>query len=236
MIAKEQQILVLLHQAIQVAIILIIIIIIIHNLKCCLSGINNETVPHLMCSCSGIAQSLYKSRHDKMLCPVYHHVLHRYSFESNVRKPWYQQEIPKPAKENKRAKVFWGTPIYMDKAPENGVNRLDMVILDKINKNWIIFDRTVCPIGEIAEREKLKSSKYRDLREALKRLYPGYRVQQLNIVLNYLGGYNRSLIEEMGCLFDMTQTEATQLLHKSKKGVHFQNCEIIKKLYTHDTC
>ena len=41
---------------------------------------------------------------------------------------------------------------------------------------------------------------YRDLREALKRLYPGYTVQQLSIVLDYLGGYNRSLIEENGTL------------------------------------
>ena len=41
-----------------------------------------------------------------MLRPVYHHVLHKYSFESEVSKPWYQQDMPKPAKENKRAKVF----------------------------------------------------------------------------------------------------------------------------------
>ena len=161
-----------------------------HDLKCRLCGINNEIVPHLMCSCSEIAQSLYKSRHDKMLCPVYHRVLHKYSFESKVSKPWYQQEIPKPAKENKRAKVFWDIPIDVDKAPENGANGSDMVILDKINKNWIIIEGTVCLIGEIIEREKLKSSKYRDIRQTLKRLYPGYTVQQLNIVLDYLGGYN----------------------------------------------
>ena len=61
-----------------------------HDLKCRLCGINNETVPHFMCSCLEIAQSLYKSRHDKMLRPVYHHVLHKYSFENEVSKPWYQ--------------------------------------------------------------------------------------------------------------------------------------------------
>ena len=83
-----------------------------HDLKCRLCGINNETVPHLMCSCSEIVESMHKSRHDKMLHPVYHHVLHKYSFESEVSKPWYQQEIPKPAKEKKRAKVFWDIPIH----------------------------------------------------------------------------------------------------------------------------
>ena len=207
-----------------------------HDLKCRLCAINNETVPHLMCTYSEIAQSLYKSRHDEMLRPVYHHVLHKYSFESEVNKPWYQQEIPKPTKENRRAKVFWDIPIYVDKAPENGANRPDMVILDKINENWIIIEGTVCLIGEITEREKLKSSEYRDLREALKRLHPGYTVQPLSIVLDYLGGYSRTLIEEMGRLFDMTQTEATRLLLKSQKWVHCQNCEIVKKFYTHDTC
>ena len=60
----------------------------------------------------------------------------------------------------------------MDKAPENGVNRSDMVIPDKINKNWIIIEGNVCLIGEITEREKLKSSKYRDLREAIEKALP----------------------------------------------------------------
>ena len=207
-----------------------------HDLKCRLCGINNETVPHLMCSCSEIAQSLYKSRHDKMLRPVYHHVLHKYSFESEVSKPWYQQEMPKPAKENKRAKVSGTYLSTWTRLLRTERIRPDMVILDKINENWIIIEGTVCLIGEITEREKLKTSKYRDLREALKRLYPGYTVQQLNIVLDLLGGYNRRLIEEMGHLFDMTQTEATRLLRKSQKWVHCQNCEIIKKFYTHDTC
>ena len=63
----------------------------------------------------------------------------------------------------------------MDK-PEKGANRPDMVILDKINKNCIIIEGIVCLIEEITEKEKLKSSKYRDLREALKRLHPGYNL------------------------------------------------------------
>ena len=48
--------------------------------------------------------------------------------------------------------------------------------------------------------------------------------------------HQRTVSEEMGPLFDMTQTEATRLLRKSQKWVHCQNCEIVKKFYTHDTC
>ena len=83
-----------------------------HDLKCHLCGINNETVPHLMYSCSEKAQSLYKSRHNKMLRPVYHHVLHKYSFESEVSKPWYQQKCrnqPKKTKEQKFSGTYLST-------------------------------------------------------------------------------------------------------------------------------
>ena len=79
------------------------------DFKCRLCGINNETVPYLMCSCSEIAQSLYKSRHDKMLRPVYHHVLHKFGFESEVSKPLYQQEIPVQPKETKGRKFLGQT-------------------------------------------------------------------------------------------------------------------------------
>ena len=57
-----------------------------------------------------------------------------------------------------------------------------------------------------------------------------------NLFVDDLKTYHKSLIEEMGRLFDMTQTEATRLLRKSQKWVHCQNCEIVKKFYTHDTC
>ena len=47
-----------------------------------------ETVKHLMSSCSAIAQSLSKARHDKMLRPIYHFLLSKYKFnQSDYGKP-----------------------------------------------------------------------------------------------------------------------------------------------------
>ena len=45
-----------------------------------------------------IAQSLYKTQHDKMLRPVYHVPLGKYGFdESDYSSPWYMQSHPQPS-------------------------------------------------------------------------------------------------------------------------------------------
>ena len=51
-----------------------------------------ETMNHIMCSCSAIAHDLYKERHDCMLRPVYYSMLQKYRFDENKsRKRWFQQ-------------------------------------------------------------------------------------------------------------------------------------------------
>ena len=40
-----------------------------------------ETMNHIMCSCSAIAQDLYKEGHDCMLRPIYYSMLRKYRFD-----------------------------------------------------------------------------------------------------------------------------------------------------------
>ena len=55
----------------------------VDDLSCRLCFKDQETVSHVLCGCSHIAQSLYKARHDRMLRPVYHALLERYKFEQS---------------------------------------------------------------------------------------------------------------------------------------------------------
>ena len=51
-----------------------------------------ETVPHIMCSCSAVAQTLYTARHDRMLRPVYYVILKTLGItnkEEGETIPWY---------------------------------------------------------------------------------------------------------------------------------------------------
>ena len=63
--------------------------------NCRVCSNDQETVPHILCGCSQIAQTLYKDRHDQMLRPLYHSVLEKYEFsESQYSQPWYKQSHP----------------------------------------------------------------------------------------------------------------------------------------------
>ena len=63
------------------------------DLICRLCHQKEETVPHLLCSCSAIALSLHKASHDRMLRPVYHQMLSSYGFVTDQDStPWYKQK------------------------------------------------------------------------------------------------------------------------------------------------
>ena len=56
----------------------------VEELSCRHCTEKQETVSHVLCGCSHIARSLYKTRHDKMLRPVYHALLEKYGFDESV--------------------------------------------------------------------------------------------------------------------------------------------------------
>ena len=68
---------------------------------------SKESTTHILTSCTPIAQSLYKARHDKMLRPIYYRLLEKYDLlnQQNLL-PWYRQTPPLATVENSRAKIF----------------------------------------------------------------------------------------------------------------------------------
>ena len=166
-----------------------------------------------------------------MLRPIYHYLLYKYDFqESDHPKPWYQQSIPAAVVENEKAKIIWDLPFHLDKAPENGANRIDMAVLDKGKKTWILVEGTICTVGSIEERTRHKHEKYTDLRAGIKNIYRDCTVIQKNIVFDFLGGYHNVLEKEINSLTTNSQ-ETDYLLKKSQKWILSQNAEIVKKFY-----
>ena len=75
--------------------------------NCRLCSNNQETVPHILCGCSKIPQTLYKDRHDRLPRPLYHSILEKVEFsKSKLSLPWYKQSHPVPCLENEKAKVL----------------------------------------------------------------------------------------------------------------------------------
>ena len=50
----------------------------------------------------------------------------------------------------------------MEKKPENNANKVDIAVMDKEKKTWLLTEGTVCGIGLISDRWKTKQDKYRD--------------------------------------------------------------------------
>ena len=141
---------------------------------CSFCHVKKENVPHIMCSCSAIAQTLYTARHDRMLRPVYYAILKTLGITNNEEDeegetiPWYRELPPKCCVETKEVKVLWNIPLHLDVVPKDGANNPDIAICNEKERQWLIFEGTVCNIGQIQEQDKLKTEKYANLRASLK--------------------------------------------------------------------
>ena len=170
-----------------------------------------------MSACPKITQSLYTARHDKMLRPYYHYLLSTYGFkeESDHKRPWYQQRSSMPVIENSLAKINWNIEFHMDKKPEN---KVDIAVMDKEKKT----------------RWKTKQDKYRELRAGIRHQYPDYKINQVNVVFDFLAEYHQSLKNDLNeDLTGKNEEEAQYLIMKSQKWIISQNVEIVKNFYTY---
>ena len=82
---------------------------------------------------------------------------------------------------------------------------------------WLIFEGTVCNIGQIQERDKLKTEKDADLRASLKRLYPGYNVIQVNLEFDFLSGYHKEPIHKLN---NIGLSDSMNVIRKCQKWVN----------------
>ena len=59
-----------------------------------------------------------------------------------------------------------------------------------------------CPwVDNHVKKEAEKTEKYGSLRWELSRRYPGYRIAQLNVIMDVLGGWSQDLEAEMKKIF-----------------------------------
>lgn len=106
--------------------------------------------------------------------------------------------------------------------------------MDKEKKTWLLIEGTVCSIGLISDRWKTKQDKYRELRAGIRHQYPDYKVNQVNVVFDFLAEYHQSLKNDLNeHLTGKNEEEAEYLIMKSQKWIISQNVEIVKNFYTY---
>ena len=153
------------------------------NTKCRMCDSQTETT--VLSGCSKIVQSLNKARYNGMLRPIYHHLLQENNFHgSNNQRPWYMQLIPTAVVENANSKILWDNPFQLESALENGANKIEIAVLDKQGKSWLLIEGRV---GRVKEKTSMKQEKYIDLRKGIKNIQASHSISQINVVLDFLG-------------------------------------------------
>ena len=155
--------------------------------KCRMCGTCEETVEHIICACSKLAQIEYKRRHDTLARLLHWELCKKYGLPCCDK--WYEHD-PDSVMENHKVKLLWDFTIQTDRVIQ--ARRPDIVLVEKeLNKTWIIdvavpADRRI----EIKELEKIE--KYQDLARELKKIWKT-KVKVVPVVVGSLGSVSKRL-------------------------------------------
>ena len=149
---------------------------------CRLCGQKEETVDHLVSSCSKIAQTDYKGRHDKVAATLHWSLCKQFGFVRAEK--WYDHRAEKVL-ENEEFKLLWDYDIKTDKVIKE--RRPDLVIVKKKARQALIVDVAIPGDSRVAMKELEKKMKYRDLAVELQRLWEMKKVSVVPIVIGALG-------------------------------------------------
>ncbi|XP_072169481.1 uncharacterized protein [Diadema setosum] len=171
----------------------------------------DETVQHIVCGCSKLAQKEYKRRHDK-LAQVVHWELCR-KHEIPCESKWYMHE-PQKVSENGQVKILWDFDVQTDNVIQH--RRPDIIVVERAQQMCTIIDVAVPEDSRVAEKEKEKIEKYQDLARELRRLW-NMRTKVIPIVVGALGTTPQQLRRHLDDLDDGTNPE------KSTGSLRFQD-------------
>ena len=88
----------------------------------------------------------------------------------------------------------------------------------------------MCSVGMINQREERKTQKYEELRTELHKIYKDYKVKQINIVMDFLANFGKTLPNELKSL-GIDSKEILLVLQQSQKWIMTKNCNIVKRIY-----
>ena len=149
--------------------------------KCRICKQSNETISHIVSSCSKLAQKEYKRRHDNVATAIHWDLSGKCGFERKER--WYEH-VPESVLENEDYKLLWDFSVRTDH--EIGARRPDLVIIDKRDKSCQIIDVAIPEDNRVREKEDEKVEKYQDLAREVRKMW-GVRTKVIPVVVGALG-------------------------------------------------
>ena len=166
---------------------------------CRLYGKTAESIPHVLASCSALAQNKYLARHNSALKVLFWEMLESFSSLIQCHHGIHSSVFAKPIYESPEAQACWDIPFFAV-SEQMKQNRVDARFIDYEKKRVLAVEMS-CPWTENrGKKQEEKITKYSPLRWELKQKFPGYDIWQNNII-DVLGGWSSEVDEAMGKLF-----------------------------------
>nr|CAH7725921.1 unnamed protein product [Callosobruchus chinensis] len=153
-----------------------------------------ETLMHLLSACKTYAGTAYVHRHNAALRVLYYHLRHSYGIHEMPVLPYAPGDIESLV-ENERCRIYWNHSFPTLELVQ--ANKPDIVLLDHQQKTMFVIEFSVPAEVNIVSKEEEKRTKYQELLGQLRRLWPGYAVSLLVMVIESLGGMRNTLLSAL---------------------------------------
>ena len=136
---------------------------------------------------------------------------------------WNRIITPKPVVENTNVSIHWDTPIYSeDKYYITEKREIDQIqwftVMSRRKSSSLNLVDPRLPNREIKFTEK--QEKYQEVRKELKERNSGYEIEQINVIVDVLGGYSEYSVRS-SLLTYLGKFEAVKVLNKIQRAVLF---------------
>jgi hypothetical protein len=184
--------------------------------KCRICGTEGETIEHIISSCTVLAQSEYKKRHD-IFAKIIHMTLGvKFNLLKNTQ-PHYSY-TPESCLENDSYKLYFDRTILTDIHIKH--NRPDIIILNKKQKQAYLLDIAVPNSHNITQTYNTKINKYLELSVAMRNLWCLEKISILPLVISATGIVPQSLFKNLKIL-DLDNTLVVEI----QKGILLYSCQ-----------
>jgi hypothetical protein len=192
--------------------------------KCRICGTEGETIEHIISSCTVLAQSEYKKRHD-----IFAKIIHmNLAVKFNLLKDTQPHYIYKPESclENDNYKLYFDRTVLTDIHIQH--NRPDIIILNKQQKQAYLLDIAVPNSHNITQTYNTKINKYLELSVAMRNLWCLEKISILPFIISATGIVPQSLNLK---ILDLENTLVVEI----QKGILLYSCHIVRKFLNIDT-
>ena len=112
---------------------------------------------------------------------------------------WFSKVIIKPMYENEDVTLLWDIPEYLgyDDEDDAKLQRPDGKLILKKAKVMYVLEMSVPWITNREIKVAEKVEKYENIIRSLKLMYTDYHIEQLTFIVDCLGGYSKSLVDNL---------------------------------------